>query len=317
MTSARSPLGWQPPVAGGTDIRLPGHGIELAGTAWTGSGLPVVLLHGLASQRRFWNLVVRRLAGVPVLALDLRGHGDSEQPAVGYDLGTVADDVATAARAAGMSRVCLVGHSWGGAAALTVAARHPDLVASLVALDGGFAEPGRGEDRAVVRSRLEPPRFAVPASELVGRLSRGPLAPWWSPEVAAAVLPLFGVDADGVARARLPFDRHMDAVDGLLDLDLELLLPAVRCPAWLVSCEPVGPLTADNPAAAWVRAKAEGLDRAARLLASPRALRWAGALHDVPLQWPDIVAGLVRSARLDAADIAPGAALRGPGRTSE
>lgn len=317
MTATLRPLGWEPPVADGQDIRLPGAGIELGATAWPGQGLPVVLLHGLASQRRFWNLVVRRLAGVPVLALDARGHGDSAQPDTGYDLATVADDVVSAMRAAGLQRAVVAGHSWGGAVALTVAARHPELVAGVVALDGGFAEPGRGEDPAVVRKRLEPPRFALPAAELTTRMAQGPLAPWWGPELAAAVLPIFAVDDDGIARARLPFERHMDVVDGLLALDLGALLPRVRCPAWLVSCEPVGPIAADDPAARWVQAKADGLRRAAQLLAAPRALRWSGALHDVPLQWPDLVAGLVRAARHDAEQHAPSDGPTGRGRTPQ
>ena len=282
--------------------------MRLAATVWQGSGLPVVLLHGLASQRRFWNLVVRRLAGIPVLAVDARGHGDSDQPDEGYDLDTVAADIAGAMRASGIDNACVVGHSWGAAVALTLAARHPELVASVVALDGGFVEPARGEDRAEVRRRLEPPRFAVPASELPAMLAQGPLQRMWSDEVAAAVLPIFGVDESGTARARLPFELHMAVVDGLLDLDLDELLPAVRCPAWLVSCEPAHTVAGD-PAGAWALAKAAGLERAGRLLGDARALRWAGALHDVPLQWPDLVAGLIRSAVNEHPS--PGAAAQG------
>jgi hypothetical protein len=47
---------------------------------------------------------------------------------------------------------------------------------------------------------------------------------------------------------------------------------------------------------AWQRAREAGLDHAVRLLAAPRLLRWAGAVHDVPLQWPALVAGLIRAA---------------------
>jgi hypothetical protein len=36
--------------------------------------------------------------------------------------------------------------------------------------------------------------------------------------------------------------------------------------------------------------------RAGQLVAQPRMLSWAGAVHDVPLQWPALVAGLVRAA---------------------
>jgi hypothetical protein len=81
----------------------------------------------------------------------------------------------------------------------------------------------------------------------------GPLAPWWSADVEGALLPLFAVGPDGLARARLPFAAHMAIVDDLLDSDLAALLPDVRCPAWLVSCEPVadGDPWALRKAAAW------------------------------------------------------------------
>jgi pimeloyl-ACP methyl ester carboxylesterase len=103
------------------------------------------------------------------------------------------------------------------------------------------------------------------------------------------------VGDDGLARARLPFDTHMRVVDGLLDYDALAVLGRVTCPVWLVSCGPVG---ADDE---WSQAKARGMDEAGRLLAQPRLMRWEGAVHDVPLQWPALVAGLIRAAVDDAA----------------
>ena len=137
---------------------MPGVEVRLAATRWPGSGTPVVLLHGLASQRRFWNPVARRIAagaaGSPILALDQRGHGDSERPEQPYDLSTVAADLATAMDALALSRAVVVGHSWGGAVAATFAAEHPDRCLALVAIDGGFGMPVAG-DRAQLRKRLE------------------------------------------------------------------------------------------------------------------------------------------------------------------
>jgi hypothetical protein len=154
----------------------------------------------------------------------------------------------------------------------------------VVAVDGGtLRAPSAGVDREQLRARMTPPRTALPPDELLAMLRSGPLAPWWSPAVEAAVLPIFGLGEDGLARARLPFDAHMAIVDDLIGADLEPALAAVRCPAWLVSCSP----DADRAAA---------LDRTAALLRQPRAQRWDGALHDVPLQWPALVAGLVRAA---------------------
>ena len=287
---AGATLGRRPAVAGGIDLDLPGVDVRLRATRWPGTGVPVLLLHGLASTRRFWDLVAPRLAGLPLLALDQRGHGDSDRPAGPYDGGTVARDALTALDALGVSRAVVVGHSWGAGTALRLAADAPGRVLSVVALDGGFGSPLEpGADRAQVRARLEPPRTALPVDQLRERLAQGPLAPWWSPAVEAAVLPIFEEGADGLARARLPFEVHMAIVDDLLDADPAALLPRISCPAWLVSAEGVG----GDP---WGARKAAALEAAGSVLAHPRLQRWAGAVHDVPLQWPALVAGLVRAA---------------------
>jgi pimeloyl-ACP methyl ester carboxylesterase len=292
-------LGAGPPPSGGLDLSLPGDDVRLAATRWPGHGSPVVLLHGLASQRRFWNLVVPHLAGLPVVALDQRGHGDSDRPPDGYALETVAGDVATAMDALGWSRAVVVGHSWGGAVAATFASRHPERCLAVVAVDGGFSSPPAGFDRAAARTRLEPPRLAADPADLERMLAAHSPGEW-TPERAAAVLPIFEIGDDGLARARLPFDVHMAIVDTLLDYDAAGTLAGVRCPAWLVSCESVG-----APAEDWSAAKSAALTAAGDVLERPRLLRWNGAVHDVPLQWPALVAGLVRAAVDDAAAPAP------------
>ena len=269
--------------------------MRLAATRWPGTGTPIVLLHGLASQRRFWNLVALRLAGAPILAVDQRGHGDSDRPEEGYDGSTVARDLATALDALGWSRAVVVGHSWGGSVAATFAAEHPDRALALVAVDGGFSSPPAGFDRSAARKRLEPPRFAAEPDELLAMISSRTPAGEWTDDVAAAVLPIFEVGDDGLARARLPFETHMKIVDTLLDYDAPGVLERVRCPAWLVSCESLE--VGDE----WTASKAAALESLVGLMARPRVLRWGGAVHDVPLQWPDLVAGLIRAAVADAA----------------
>ncbi len=271
-------------TSGGLDLDLPGAGVRLRATRWPGAGTPVLLLHGLASTRRIWDLVVPGLSGLPLVAVDQRGHGESERPEGPYDGQTVVADLLTALDAVGLSRVVVVGHSWGAWTALRLAAAAPERVLAVVCVDGGTLRMRDADlTRQAVREMLTPPRIAVPPDELPDLLRRGPESAWWSPAVEAVKLSLFAVGDDGLARARLPFDAHMAIVDDLLDTDLEAVLPEVRCPVWLVSCSPDA-------------ARADALERTAALLASPRALRWDGAVHDVPLQWPALVAGLVRAA---------------------
>jgi pimeloyl-ACP methyl ester carboxylesterase len=293
------PLGPAGPVAGGADIVLAAGDVRLAATRWAGPEPTVVLLHGLASQRRFWNPVVRRLAGrAAVMAVDLRGHGDSDQPSTGYDLATVAADVAAALRAAEVGSYLVVGHSWGAQIATRLAADHDEVV-GVVALDGGFTPPVPVGDRAEVRRRLEPPRLQLSPAQVERMLGPDPDEPWRTDETRDAVLPVFAVGSDGLARARFPFDLHMQVVDAFLGHDPADLWPRIRVPTWLVACGPVHERDEDALRAA--RIKEQGLLLAADALAHPRLLRWVGAVHDVPLQWPDLVAGLVLSAWVEAA----------------
>jgi pimeloyl-ACP methyl ester carboxylesterase len=288
------PLGRRDPVAGGRDIDLPGDEIRLRGTRWYGDGVPIVLLHGLGSQRHFWDLVVAQLAGRAVVAIDQRGHGDSEQTDAGYDTDTIVRDVVTALDALGWRDVVVVGHSWGAGTALALAAEHPGRVRAVVAIDGGFARFDDDRPRAERRAMLEPPRIAMTPEDLratFAEFARG----FWSDAVADAVLPGFAVGDDGLARARLTFDRHMQIVDAMLDQSTADRLDLVHCPAWLVCAEPVA--AAESP---WLAGKLAGLQRAADVLAEPRLFRWAGADHDVPLQWPALVAGLIRAAAAEA-----------------
>lgn len=300
MTASRpGPLGDLAPFLGGHDLEVPVPGATLMASAWDGAPdrVGTVLLHGLSQQRRFWRPVVRRLAGLPLATLDQRGHGDTGGSGP-YDMATLAGDVVALLDALGWDRAVVVGHSWGAAVAMHVGAAHPDRVAAVVAVDGGTTSPGEMGDRDEVRRRLEPPRLAVPPDELVPMLRSGGPRDWFDEDVEQAVLPTFEVGADGLVRTRIGFERHMAVLDGLLDHDAAATMAAVRCPAWVVFCSPVpAPGVDDDPAAAaWRRARAEGRDRALRLLARPRVLEWVGAVHDVPLQWPALVAGLVRSA---------------------
>ena len=299
------PLASPAAPAGGVDLDLPGEGIRLRATRWPGAAPAVLLLHGLASTRHIWRRVVPELRGGPgfsaVVAVAQRGHGASERPAGPYDGDTVVRDLLTALDALALSRVVVVGHSWGATTAVRLAASAPGRVLACVALDGGTgALSATGEDRARLRERLAPPRLAETPEALRALLADGPLSPWWSPEIALVKDTLFEVGPDGRARARLPFDAHMAVLDDLLDTDHDALWAQVACPGWVVACQPAG--VQDH---GWAAAREAALQRLEALPSPPRVLRWGGAVHDVPLQWPALVAGLVRTACAETVRLEP------------
>ena len=113
--------------------------MTLASHDWPGEGTPIVAIHGLSSNAMFYVGIAERLAGRrPLLAVDLRGRGDSDKPAEGYGMAAHADDVAAAMDAEGIERAVVVGHSMGAGVATVFAHRHPDRCAGVVLFDGGL-----------------------------------------------------------------------------------------------------------------------------------------------------------------------------------
>jgi pimeloyl-ACP methyl ester carboxylesterase len=104
--------------------------------AEAGSGPLVVLLHGFPEFWWCWRHQLTGLAddGMRAVAPDLRGYGASDKPPRGYDLPTLATDVAGLIAALGERDAVIVGHGWGGLIAWTVAAFRPDVVRRLVVI---------------------------------------------------------------------------------------------------------------------------------------------------------------------------------------
>ena len=93
----------------------------------------LVFLHYMGGAGRTWDLVAERLsAHHRCVAPDLRGWGESDKPANGYDLYTQADDIAAIIQALDISQYILVGQSMGGKIAQILGARRPAGLKGLV-----------------------------------------------------------------------------------------------------------------------------------------------------------------------------------------
>jgi lipase len=119
--------------------RISGEGVELAFGYWPGRGAPIVALHGLTASFVSFIGVAERLNGRrPLLALDLRGRGDSEKPAGPYGMTQHARDVAVAMQTLELGPSVIVGHSMGAFVSTALAAQNPELVSGLIMIDGGY-----------------------------------------------------------------------------------------------------------------------------------------------------------------------------------
>src|SRR5439155_523109 len=124
------------------------HGQQFHFLDWGAPTAPVVvLLHGVTGHARAWDDEARALAArYRVLALDARGHGDSDPAPDGdYTVTTMAGDLTALIDAVELRRFSLVGLSMGGRVAIAFAGAHPRRVDSLVVVDIGpdIAPAGR------------------------------------------------------------------------------------------------------------------------------------------------------------------------------
>jgi pimeloyl-ACP methyl ester carboxylesterase len=143
---------------------VPVPGGKLAYEVVEGTSEPVLAIHGISSHRRLWSWLHAEAADLTLIAPDLRGRADSVDVPGPFALARHADDLALLLDAVGLEQVPVVGMSMGGFVALELRHRHPDRVASLVLVDGGFPlEPPPG---------LTPDNVELAFADRLGRLGR-------------------------------------------------------------------------------------------------------------------------------------------------
>lgn len=124
-------------------MSLPGRLLDVDGVRTfvhrSGRGEPLVLIHGLLVSHWIWRPVVKALAAEgEVIAFDLPGHGEADRPsprAFDYTSLGLAHYCDRVLDRLGISQASVVGHSFGGAVALALAALHPERVRALLAVD--------------------------------------------------------------------------------------------------------------------------------------------------------------------------------------
>jgi pimeloyl-ACP methyl ester carboxylesterase len=249
-----------------------------------GAGRPFLLVHGLSSNASLWDGVAAALAGAGFAshAVDLRSHGLSPATESGYDTGTAAADLAALIEELHLGPVMVAGQSWGGNVAVALAAAHPDLVAALALVDGGWLDLSASfPDWDSCADRLRPPDIEGNSAETI----RGYLTsahPGWAAWAIEATLANLDV-RDGRVYRRLSIPHHMQIVRSMWERPPGPDLAAVRCPVALLPA-----VAADAPAD--LAAGDTPLAKAMALLGAATLHPYRGGDHDLHAQHPEQVA---------------------------
>ena len=185
------------------------------------AGEPIAFLHGITDSSFSFSRVLPLLdpTRYHLLALDLRGHGDSDRPEAGYAMDDLAGDVGGFLDALGIARASLVGHSMGSAVARRFAETSPQRVDRLVLIDSSFTydvEILTGDFRAAVQELTDP------VSEAFAREF----------QVSTGHLPIPDAFLDrAVAESlKLPARVWRAALDGLIGFDDAADLGSIEAP---------------------------------------------------------------------------------------
>ena len=119
---------------------LPLPDLNLSYLEWGQPGhIPVLLLHGLGDHALVWSSLAQQLADqYHLVALDLRGHGDSDKPDRGYTFAEITRDLEGLMDHLGWTQVHGIAHSWSAKLLPIWARTHPQRLRSMVLVDPFF-----------------------------------------------------------------------------------------------------------------------------------------------------------------------------------
>ncbi len=115
-----------------------GDGVQINLATWEGNAGPILCVHGITANCRCWDVPAAALTpDFRVMAMDLRGRGQSEKPSAGYSLDYHLRDINCLLDDLEIEKAVIMGHSLGAFIGLAFAAEYPQRIDRLILVDGG------------------------------------------------------------------------------------------------------------------------------------------------------------------------------------
>ena len=182
-----------------------------------GGGRPIIMLHGALASHRVWTRQFEAFSNrYRMIAIDFRGHGNSDKPKHGYDPVNLVKDIELLMSHLGLAKTLIIGSSMGGVIAQLFYFSRPAAVEALI-LVGTLA-------KAVWLGRR-----AEYLSELVSKSPEDVARTWFVPESHDEHISLVVEEA-----RKASLDFHRNVVNEFGDFDLRPRLGEIKVPTLIV-----------------------------------------------------------------------------------
>jgi pimeloyl-ACP methyl ester carboxylesterase len=161
------------PQPGPTDRFVTVNGLHIHYLEWgSPDKQPLIMLHGIGRVAHTFDHIAPHFASkYHVLAVDMRGHGDSDwDPKGAYLVEDYVKDIEGLAQQLGLQRIVIWGNSTGGRVAQVFAGLHPELVAAVVSEDVGPERPTQVAESVTRQLKQEDEKGWVSEDELLSQL---------------------------------------------------------------------------------------------------------------------------------------------------
>ncbi len=229
-------------------IKVKGDGIEINLAQWEGSGQSILCIHGITANCRCWETLADALTpDYRMIAMDLRGRGQSEKPSAGYALEYHLKDINRLLDDLELDRVVIMGHSLGAFIGLAFATGYPERVERLILVDGGGDLSKEQMERVFVGIKPALDRLGqiFPSSDAyLEKMKAAPYIQPWS-AVTEAYYRYEIETADGGVRTNIDPAHIQEEAANIRKVDCAPYYPRLKCKV-LILRAPNGLLSQDD-----------------------------------------------------------------------
>jgi pimeloyl-ACP methyl ester carboxylesterase len=265
------------------------HYLEWMPESGPGRQPPLLFLHGLSSNARYWERLARHFPQRRLVALDQRGHGLTGQPPRaprfpgGYAMEELLKDVDFTIDKLGLDQPVVVGHSWGATVALELVGTRQGTTGGLVFIDGPVQSAANLFSWEEAQKIMQPPLPRFTSFEEAVSESKRDFEGAWDQDLESFVKARIVPDADALVLT-LTAPVRLELLRGLFEAQPDVLWPRVEVPA--------AALLARHGPARIATSRESGAARLAELAPKVEII-WYESPHDIPLFLPAEVASSV------------------------